>query len=123
MTPFVSREKMSKKARRELDSRKRAAWRISPVTRRAENKKAYSRKRKPRIRWDEQLPFFMSVQPELCRAVSTTSLMRGPDRCAMIISVTNRIPKRGGKRKPKIRTNGGAKGLLRQKDQLAWQTG
>lgn len=57
MTPFVSSEKMSKKARRELDSRKRAAWRISPVTRRAESKKAYSRKRKPRIRWDEQLPF------------------------------------------------------------------
>lgn len=40
MKPFIPREKMSKKARRELDSRQRSAWDISPVTRRKENKKS-----------------------------------------------------------------------------------
>lgn len=57
MKPFVAREKMSKKARRELDSQRRAGWNISPVTRRAENKKAYSRKRKLHSECDVQLPF------------------------------------------------------------------
>ena len=46
MEKFVPREKMSRKARKELDSRRRAGWAISPVTRKAESKKAYSRKRK-----------------------------------------------------------------------------
>lgn len=46
MKSFVPREKMSKKARRQLDRQSREGWSISPVTRRVESKKAYSRKRK-----------------------------------------------------------------------------
>lgn len=46
MTGFVSKEKMSKKARKELDSKSRAGWGISPVTRKKESKKLYSRKKK-----------------------------------------------------------------------------
>ena len=57
MQKFIPREKMSKKARRELDSQRRAGWNISPVTRRAESKKAYSRKRKLHSECDVQLPF------------------------------------------------------------------
>lgn len=59
MKPFVPREKMNKKARRELDAAQRAGWGISPVTRRKENKKVYNRKRKQQIRLDEPLPYFI----------------------------------------------------------------
>lgn len=44
MTQFVPREKMSKKARRELDLSQRATWSVPPVTRRIENKKRQNRK-------------------------------------------------------------------------------
>ena len=46
MEKFVAREKLSRKARKELDSRKRVCWGISPVTRKVASKKAYSRKRR-----------------------------------------------------------------------------
>ncbi|MBQ7868033.1 MAG: hypothetical protein IJ354_07790 [Clostridia bacterium] len=39
MTKFIPREKMSKKARRELDAVKRKKWDMPPVTRKIENKK------------------------------------------------------------------------------------
>jgi hypothetical protein len=39
MTKFISREKMSKKARKELDGQKRIMWEYSPVTKIAESKK------------------------------------------------------------------------------------
>lgn len=43
---FIPKQKLSKKARRALDLKKRATWEgFSPVTRRTENKKAYDRKR------------------------------------------------------------------------------
>lgn len=45
MDKFIAREKMSKKARKELDSARRAVWGISPVTRRAPDKKKYDRKK------------------------------------------------------------------------------
>ena len=45
MTKFVPREKLSKKARRELDRSRRETWDFSPVTRKVESKKAYSRKK------------------------------------------------------------------------------
>jgi len=57
MKAFVPREKMSKKARRGLDAQNRTLWSFSPVTRRAESKKAYNRKRKLRTDWNAQLPF------------------------------------------------------------------
>ena len=49
MTRFVPRVKMSKRAKREQDSAKRRTWeQMNPVTRRTENKKAYTRKKSPR---------------------------------------------------------------------------
>ena len=45
MAKFVSREKPSKKARKELDSQKRATWAFSPTTRKVESKKLYNRKK------------------------------------------------------------------------------
>ena len=53
MEKFVKREKLSKKARRELDRKARKGWNgLSPVTRKAVNKKAYSRKRVRKIDGD-----------------------------------------------------------------------
>lgn len=48
MDKFIAREKMSKKARKEMDSKQRAVWGISPVTRKAPDKKHYNRKRNSR---------------------------------------------------------------------------
>ena len=43
---FISREKISKKKRRELDAQKRNSWgEIKPVTRRVESRKDYNRQR------------------------------------------------------------------------------
>lgn len=81
MKAFVPREKMSKKARRALDSQRRAGWGMSPVTRRVESQKAYSRKRKLHSDWDVQLPFLP--------ARSTTGLMTDRFRHVMMQSMTN----------------------------------
>ena len=48
MAKFVSREKLSKKARKELDNQKRAVWAFSPTTRKVESKKLYNRKKSAR---------------------------------------------------------------------------
>lgn len=56
--PFVPREKLSKKAKRELDRKKRQLWAISPVTRRSENRKRDDRKRRYRIDDDGTASFF-----------------------------------------------------------------
>ena len=45
MAKFISREKLSKKARKELDSRKRATWDFSPATKKVESRKLYNRKK------------------------------------------------------------------------------
>lgn len=50
MTKFIPREKMSKKARRELDLEQRRVWTVPPVTRKIENKK---RNQKPCSRYEE----------------------------------------------------------------------
>ena len=57
MAKFVPREKMGKKARKELDRLRRATWEFSPVTKKVESGKIYSRKRKARNR-DDGLGFF-----------------------------------------------------------------
>ena len=44
MDRFIPREKMGKKARKELDARKRATWSFSPVTKKVESRKKYNRK-------------------------------------------------------------------------------
>ena len=53
MAGFVPKEKLSKKARKELNRQRRVAWDISPVTRTVDSKKRYSRKRKARDRYDD----------------------------------------------------------------------
>lgn len=45
MAKFVSREKLSKKARKELDSQRRATWAFSPTTKKVESRKLYNRKK------------------------------------------------------------------------------
>lgn len=44
MMKFIPREKMSKKARKELDQSRREMWSVPPATRKIENKKHYNRK-------------------------------------------------------------------------------
>lgn len=45
MAEFISREKLSKKARKELDSQKRTVWAFSPTPKKVESKKLYNRKK------------------------------------------------------------------------------
>ena len=45
MAKFVSREKLSKKTRKELDNQKRNVWAFSPTTKKVESKKLYNRKK------------------------------------------------------------------------------
>lgn len=45
MANFIPREKLSKKARKELDKQKRTTWAFSPVTKKVESKKVYQRKK------------------------------------------------------------------------------
>ena len=44
MNRFIPREKLGKKARKELDRQRRFTWSFSPATRKVENKKRYNRK-------------------------------------------------------------------------------
>ena len=46
MAGFVPKDKMSKKAQKELNSKRRVIWEVRPVTKTVESKKIYSRKRK-----------------------------------------------------------------------------
>ena len=59
MSGFVSGKKLSKKAQKKLNSRRRVTWEFSPVTRTVGSKKIYSRKRKARDRDDDGLGFFL----------------------------------------------------------------
>ena len=53
MKKFISRQKLSKKARKELNAKQRATWAFSPVTKKVESKKLYNRKRKSAERYDD----------------------------------------------------------------------
>ena len=53
MKRFIPREKLGKKARKQLDSEQRATWAFSPVTKKVESKKLYNRKKKPHDRYDD----------------------------------------------------------------------
>ena len=45
---FIPREKLSRKARRQMDAKQRQTWLISPVTKTVENRKQYNRRRESR---------------------------------------------------------------------------
>lgn len=50
MQKFVPKEKLSKKAKKELDGLSRKSWNgISPITRKPEKKKAYKRRKVRKI--------------------------------------------------------------------------
>ena len=52
MEKFVSKKKMSKKARKLLAAKGRKTWAFSPVTRTVDSKKIYDRKKISRVRKD-----------------------------------------------------------------------
>ena len=45
MTRFVPKEKLSKKAQKELNRQRRVTWEFSPVTKTVESRKRYNRKK------------------------------------------------------------------------------
>lgn len=53
MKKFVPKGKLSKKARKELDRSRRETWDFSPVTRKVESKKVYSRKKAAHDRYGD----------------------------------------------------------------------
>ena len=66
MKKFIPREKLSKKARRELDAQNRRTWNgVNPVTRVVENKKSYKRTKIRNWTEDHKSGFFYFYQPIL----------------------------------------------------------
>ena len=61
MARFVPKDKMSKKAQKELNRQRRVTWEFSPVTKTVDSRKIYSRKRKAQNRGDYDLSFFLCV--------------------------------------------------------------
>ena len=53
MKKIIPKEKLSKKARKQLDNEQRTTWTFSPVTKKVESKKLYNRKRKAHDRYDD----------------------------------------------------------------------
>ena len=53
MKRFIPREKLGKKARKQLDSERRATWTFSPVTKKVDSKKLYNRRKKSHDRYDD----------------------------------------------------------------------
>ena len=71
MEKFIPKGKMSKKARKALEAKKRATWGFSPVTKRVESKKVYSRKKNSRVRYEDEREFFHGVYSRFVCASST----------------------------------------------------
>lgn len=53
MAGFVPKDKLSKKAQKELNRQRRTMWEFSPVTKTVDSKKLYNRKRNARDRYDD----------------------------------------------------------------------
>ena len=53
MARFVPKDKLSKKAQKELNRQRRVTWDFSPVTTTVDSKKLYNRKRNARDRYDD----------------------------------------------------------------------
>ena len=80
MAKFIFREKLSKKARKELDNQKRTVWAFSPTTKKVESKKLYNRKKSDRawkddfgmsafcLSWD-----YSAINPFACSAATSAS--------------------------------------------------
>lgn len=53
MAEFVPKDKMSKKAQKEMNRQRRKTWEFSPVTRIADSKKRYNRKKRTHDRYGD----------------------------------------------------------------------
>lgn len=85
MARFIPKEKLSKKARKELAAQQRATWAFSPVTKKIESKKLYNRNRKSHAgRDDVGMGFcFMAAQFSVKPALvshAARSMSRPSDR-------------------------------------------
>ncbi len=65
MARFVPKDKLSKKAQKEMNRQRRTMWDFSPVSRAVDSKKRYNRKRNTRDRYDD---YGASVFLCLCQA-------------------------------------------------------
>ena len=64
MAGFVPKSKLSKKAQKELNRKRRVMWEFSPVTKTVESKKIYSRKKNAHVRDDYGMGgFHISLRP------------------------------------------------------------
>lgn len=52
MARFVPKDKLSKKAQKELNRQRRMLWDFSPVSRTVDSRKVYNRKKRARDRYD-----------------------------------------------------------------------
>ena len=59
MARFIPKDKLSKKAQKELNRQRRVTWDFSPVTKTVDSKKLYNRKRNARNRDDYGLGVFL----------------------------------------------------------------
>ena len=59
MARFVPKDKLSKKAQKELNRQRRVTWDFSPVTKTVDSKKLYNRKRNARNRDNYGLGVFL----------------------------------------------------------------
>ena len=62
MKKFIPKEKLGKKARKQLDSEQRTTWSLSPVTKKVESKKLYNRKRKAHDRYTRDEPDLSTIR-------------------------------------------------------------
>ena len=60
MARFIPKEKLSKKAQKQLNRQRRVTWEFSPVTKTVDSRKIYSRKRKAQNRDDYGLSCFFA---------------------------------------------------------------
>ena len=72
MAKFVPRDKMSKKAQKELNRLRRKTWSFSPVTQTVDSRKVYDRKRKAHDRHDEPYGMGFDYYPAAAQAPSMT---------------------------------------------------
>ena len=84
MERYIPYEKMSKKQKKDWDSKQRTLWGGNPVTRKTENKKHYNRKKVQRIDksdFTEPLSFYLGFQTVFmiknCRQSFCTGAPRG----------------------------------------------
>lgn len=66
MKRFIPREKLGKRARKQLDSGQRITWSLPPVTKKVESKKLYNRKRKAHDRYDDYGVGFFIIPSMRC---------------------------------------------------------